>query len=61
MYNQGTVRRAARSAACVPSVKVPQTTVIKQEIQKWRSPVNYILIFVSKTQLQINTYYNVEY
>jgi len=34
VYNQGTVRRAARSAARVPSVNVAQTIVIKQEISK---------------------------
>lgn len=56
--NQGTVRKAA---AWVPSVNAAQTTVIKQEISKWHSSVNYILILVSKIQLHINTNYNVEY
>ena len=60
VYNQGTVRRAARSAARVPSVNVAQTIVIKQEISKWRSPVNYLLIFLYKMQLRINTYSNGE-
>lgn len=49
------------AVSCQSSAEGAQTALIKQEISKWHSPVNYILISVSKMWLHINTLYQVEY